>query len=121
MVDVYVGNAAIVSGATSSTLTVSPVSLDEAKAGQSTTVRIGSTTVQPASGSLKATVDALNTTIPGQAEAFDHAGKFARRFKVISGQKIEGAWYLKQMRIEAPAGPGKDKMPTYLEVEGIER
>ena len=55
-----------------------------------------------------------------QAEAFDKAGKFARRFKVISGQKIEGMWYLKQMRIEAPAGPGKDKTPTYLEVEGVE-
>lgn len=56
-----------------------------------------------------------------QAEAFDKAGKFARRFKVISGQKIEGAWYLKQMRIEAPAVGGKGKAPTYLEVEGVER
>lgn len=56
-----------------------------------------------------------------QAEAFDKLGKFARRFKVISGQKIAGAWYLKQMRIEAPAGPGKDKTPTYLEVEGVEK
>lgn len=56
-----------------------------------------------------------------QAEAFDKAGKFARRFKVISGQKIEGAWYLKQMRIEAPAVGGKNKPPTYLEVEGVER
>ena len=45
----------------------------------------------------------------------------ARRFKVISGQKIEGAWYLKQMRIEAPAGATKDKTPTYLEVDGVER
>jgi hypothetical protein len=51
-----------------------------------------------------------------QAEAYDRSGKFARRFKVISGQKIGGAWYLKQMRIEAPALPGKDKTPTYLEV-----
>jgi hypothetical protein len=56
-----------------------------------------------------------------QAEAFDRAGKFARRFKVISGQKIDGAWYLKQMRIEAPASGGKGKTPTYLEVEGVER
>jgi hypothetical protein len=51
-----------------------------------------------------------------QAEAYDRAGKFSRRFKVISGQKIGGAWYLKQMRIEAPALPGKSKTPTYLEV-----
>jgi hypothetical protein len=56
-----------------------------------------------------------------QAEAFDKLGKFARRFKVISGQKIDGAWYLKQMRIEAPAGKTKDKEPTYLEVQGVER
>jgi hypothetical protein len=56
-----------------------------------------------------------------QADAYDRAGKLARRFKVISGQKIAGAWYLKQMRIEAPAAAGKDKSPTYLEVEGVER
>ncbi len=54
-----------------------------------------------------------------QAEAFDHGGKFARRFRVVSGQKIEGAWFLKQMRIEAPAGGQGDKTPTYLEVEGV--
>ena len=51
-----------------------------------------------------------------QAEAYGPAGKFERRFKVISGQKVGGAWYLKQMRIEAPALPGKDKTPTYLDV-----
>lgn len=56
-----------------------------------------------------------------QAEAYDKLGKFARRFKVISGQKIDGAWYLKQMRIEAPGGAGKDKTPTYLEIEGVEK
>ena len=54
-----------------------------------------------------------------QAEAYDPSGKFARRFKVVSGQKIAGAWYLKQMRIEAPAGGRKDATPTYLEVEGL--
>ena len=54
-----------------------------------------------------------------QAEAFDHAGRFAKRFKVVSGQKIGGAWMLKQMRIESPAGPkGKDATPTYLEIQG---
>jgi hypothetical protein len=56
-----------------------------------------------------------------QAEAFDKLGKFARRFKVISGQKVDGKWYLKQMRIEAPGGPGKDNTPTHLEIEGIEK
>jgi len=57
-----------------------------------------------------------------QAEAFNRAGKFARRFKVISGQKIEGTWILKSMRIEAPATPGSaDRMPTYLEIEGVDK
>ena len=56
-----------------------------------------------------------------QAEAFDKAGKFARRFKVISGQKIAGGWYLKQMRIEAPAGGRKDVTPTYLEIQSVEQ
>jgi hypothetical protein len=56
-----------------------------------------------------------------QAEAFDQAGNFARRFKVISGQKIGGMWMLKQMRIEAPSGgKSKDRTPTYLEVQGVE-
>ena len=54
-----------------------------------------------------------------QAEAFGHDGKFARRFKVLSGQKTDdGLWMLKQMRIEA-ASPGRstDMTPTYLEID----
>jgi hypothetical protein len=54
-----------------------------------------------------------------QAEAYDHSGNFARRFKVISGQKTDdGLWILKQMRIES-AGPTArgDTSPTYLEIE----
>jgi len=48
-----------------------------------------------------------------QAEAFNHAGLFARRFKVISGQKIDGMWLLKSMRIESAPVPGeKDLTPT---------
>jgi hypothetical protein len=55
-----------------------------------------------------------------QAEAFDSAGKFARRFKVISGQRVDGAWFLKQMRIESAPSPGaKDRTPTYLEVQKV--
>ncbi len=54
-----------------------------------------------------------------QAEAFNHSGKFARRFKVLSGQKTsDGLWMLKQMRIEAPgAGRSSDATPTYLEID----
>ena len=54
-----------------------------------------------------------------QAEAFDHDGKFARRFKVLSGQKTDaGLWMLKQMRIEAATLNGRaDATPTYLEID----
>ena len=57
-----------------------------------------------------------------QAEAFDDTGRLAKRFKVVSGQKINGLWFLKQMRIEAPAGAGsKDRTPTYLEIQAGDR
>lgn len=57
-----------------------------------------------------------------QAEALDHDGKFAKRFKVISGQKLEGMWLLKQMRIETGgSGGSKDRTPTYLEIGAIEK
>ncbi len=58
-----------------------------------------------------------------QAEAYNDAGKFVRRFKVISGQKTdEGLWILKEMRIEwVGAGQSVDRTPTYLEIEGVEK
>ncbi len=59
-----------------------------------------------------------------QAEAYGHDGKLARRFKVISPQKIDGAWLLKQMRIEgmeATRSGREDRAPTYLEVDGLEK
>ena len=54
-----------------------------------------------------------------QAEAYDHSGRFARRFKVLSGQKTaDGVWMLKQMRIESASQPGRaDLNPTYLEID----
>lgn len=59
-----------------------------------------------------------------QAEAFGADGRIARRFKVISPQKIDGVWLLKQMRIEGMeatrSGPA-DRAPTYLEVDGVEK
>ena len=53
-----------------------------------------------------------------QAEAYDHNGRFARRFKVLSGQKTEdGLWMLKQMRIEAASPARRDDLsPTYIEI-----
>lgn len=51
-------------------------------------------------------------------EGYDAAGKLIRRFEVVSAQKIEGHWFLKQMRIERidPA-TGQAKPPTYLEIK----
>ena len=53
-----------------------------------------------------------------RVEGYDWEGKLAKRFEVISAQKIEGRWFLKQMRIEefAPA-TGKVQTRTYLEIK----
>jgi hypothetical protein len=54
-----------------------------------------------------------------RAEAFDARGRVVKKFEVISGQKIEGKWFLKQMRIERydPAS-GQLASRTYLEISG---
>lgn len=56
-----------------------------------------------------------------QVEAY--AGKqLARRFKVVSAQKTdEGAWLLKQMRIESFLETSKDRTPSYLEIESPDK
>ena len=51
-------------------------------------------------------------------DAFDWKGQMSKRFEVISGQKIEGRWFLKQMRIEEFAsGTNKVQTRTYLEIK----
>ncbi len=55
-----------------------------------------------------------------QAEGYDEQGKLSRRFKVISGQQLEGKWYLKQMRIESfDVGSDHVRTRTYLEIKGL--
>ena len=51
-------------------------------------------------------------------EGYDWDLKLAKRFEVVSAQKIEGRWFLKQMRIEEldPA-TGKVLTRTYLEIK----
>lgn len=51
-------------------------------------------------------------------EGYDWDLKLAKRFEVVSAQKIEGRWFLKQMRIEEldPA-TGKVRARTYLEIK----
>jgi outer membrane lipoprotein-sorting protein len=51
-------------------------------------------------------------------EGYDWNGKLAKRFTVVSGQKIEDRWYLKQMRIEEfdPSTGKARPVRTYLEI-----
>ena len=51
-------------------------------------------------------------------EAYDVRDKLIKRFEVVSAQKIEGRWFLKQMRVEEMQ-PGTDKVQarSYLEIK----
>ena len=50
-------------------------------------------------------------------EGYDSAGKLIKRFEVVSAQKIEDRWYLKQMRVEKiDPKSGKATARTYLEI-----
>src|SRR5438105_14951289 len=50
-------------------------------------------------------------------EVYDSSGKLVKRFEVVSAQKIEGRWYLKQMRVEAGDPRSVDVTArTYLEI-----
>ncbi len=55
-------------------------------------------------------------------EGFDWEGKLLRRFEVVSGQRIDGQWMLKQMRIEkfAPENSSRPVGRSYLEILGKE-
>jgi hypothetical protein len=52
-------------------------------------------------------------------EGYDWNAQLAKRFEVVSAQKIEGRWFLKQMRIEE-LQPGTNHVlaRTYLEIKG---
>jgi len=51
-------------------------------------------------------------------EGYDWNGKLSKRFEVVSAQKIEGRWFLKQMRIkEIIPGTGRVQARTYLEIK----
>jgi hypothetical protein len=51
-------------------------------------------------------------------EGYDRNGQLAKRFEVVSAQKIDNRWFLKQMRIEE-LRPGTTKVlaRTYLEIK----
>lgn len=51
-------------------------------------------------------------------EAYDWNAKLLKRFEVVSGQKIEGRWFLKELRIEElDPGTGKVKTRTWLDIK----
>ena len=50
-------------------------------------------------------------------EGYDSAGKLIKRFEVVSAQKIENRWYLKQMRVEKlDPQSGRVTKRSYLEI-----
>src|SRR2546423_1204288 len=50
-------------------------------------------------------------------EAYDWNAKLLKRFEVVSGQKIDVRWFLKELRIEElDPGTGKVKTRTYLDI-----
>lgn len=53
-------------------------------------------------------------------EGFDWQGRLLRRFEVVSGQRIDGQWMLKQMRIErfGPESAARPLARSYLEILG---
>jgi Outer membrane lipoprotein-sorting protein len=51
-------------------------------------------------------------------EAYDWQGRIVKRFEVVSAQKIEGRWFLKQMRIEElQPGTNIALARSYLEIK----
>ncbi|MEP6604030.1 MAG: outer membrane lipoprotein-sorting protein [Spartobacteria bacterium] len=51
-------------------------------------------------------------------EGYDGNGQLAKKFEVISAQKIDNRWFLKQMRIEAlQPGTNHVQSRTYLEIK----
>jgi hypothetical protein len=51
-------------------------------------------------------------------EGYDGQDRLTKRFEVVSAQKIEGRWFLKQMRIEEmQPGTSKVQSRSYLEIK----
>src|SRR3984893_7758917 len=51
-------------------------------------------------------------------EGYDWNGKLAKRFEVVSAQKIDNRWFLKQMRVEElQPGTNKVQARAYLEIK----
>jgi hypothetical protein len=67
-------------------------------------------------GSILLWVDKDNGALM-RMEGYDSGGKMIKRFEVVSAQKIEDRWYLKQMRVEKiDPQSGRVTARTYLEI-----
>lgn len=69
-------------------------------------------------GAIRVWIDKASAALL-RIEGYDKSGKLAKRFEVVSAQKIDGQWMLKQMRVER-MDPSTRKTTgiTYLEVLG---
>jgi hypothetical protein len=71
-------------------------------------------------GAVRVWVDKASAALL-RIEGYDKEGKLVKRFEVVSAQKIDGQWMLKQMRVERiDPTTRKTKGITYLEVLGRE-
>ena len=69
-------------------------------------------------GAVRVWIDQQSSALL-RIEGYNREGKLAKRFEVVSAQKIDGQWMLKQMRVER-IDPATRKTTgiTYLEVLG---
>lgn len=70
-------------------------------------------------GAVRVWIDKASAALL-RIEGFDKSGQPSKRFEVVSAQKIDGQWMLRQMRVERldPA-TRKTRGITYLEVLGL--
>lgn len=55
-----------------------------------------------------------------RAEGYDWEGRLVKRFEVVSGQRLDGNWFLKQLRVEEYEPQSRRPVArTYLEIEGF--
>ena len=56
-----------------------------------------------------------------QIRCYNWDGQLVKRFKVVQGQRVDGRWMLRQMRIESyPPGSRRAASRSYLEIEQVE-
>jgi len=80
-------------------------------------VQLQSPARDPQYGSILLWVDKDSGALM-RMEGYDSAGKLIKRFEVVSAQKIEERWYLKQMRVEKiDPQSGRVMARTYLEIK----